>query len=67
MADPQKKWDEYMDELIKTSEKLGEVAGKTDADLSGRQGRLRRRQEGLRRLPQGLPGRRSEVSRSVIE
>jgi cytochrome c556 len=32
VTDPQKKWDEYMDEFVKTSEKLGEVAGKSDAD-----------------------------------
>jgi cytochrome c556 len=32
VADPQKKWDEYMDDFIKSSEKLGEIAGKTDAD-----------------------------------
>jgi cytochrome c556 len=28
IADPQKKWDEYMDDLIKSSETLGIVAGK---------------------------------------
>ena len=31
LADPQKKWDDYMDELIKTSEKLGEVTAKSGA------------------------------------
>jgi cytochrome c556 len=31
VANPQKKWDEYLDELIKTSEHLGKVAGKTNA------------------------------------
>ena len=31
VAEPEKKWDEYMDDFIKTSEKLGEVAGKTNA------------------------------------
>ena len=31
VADPQKKWDEYMDELIKSSEKLGDVSAKTNA------------------------------------
>jgi cytochrome c556 len=28
VADPQKQWDVYMDEFIKSSEKLGEVSGK---------------------------------------
>jgi cytochrome c556 len=32
VADPQKKWDEYMDEFVKSSEKLSEVADKSDAD-----------------------------------
>jgi hypothetical protein len=32
VASPQKKWDEYMDELIKTAEKLEQVAGKPGAD-----------------------------------
>jgi len=31
VGDPQKKWDEYMDELIKTSEKLVQVSGKPNA------------------------------------
>jgi cytochrome c556 len=31
VAEPGKKWEELMDEFIKTSGKLGEVAGKTDA------------------------------------
>jgi cytochrome c556 len=31
VADPQKKWDEYMDDLIKTSGKLGDVTGKASA------------------------------------
>ncbi len=31
VANPEKKWDEYIDELIKTSEELGKVAGKADA------------------------------------
>ena len=33
IAEPQKKWDEYMDELIKSSGKLGEVTGKADASF----------------------------------
>ena len=31
IADPQKKWDEYMDDLIKSSEKLGDVTAKPAA------------------------------------
>jgi cytochrome c556 len=31
VADPQKKWDEFLDELIKTCENLGNVAAKPDA------------------------------------
>ena len=31
VANPEKKWDEYIDELVKTSEELGKVAGKSDA------------------------------------
>ena len=31
VADPQKKWDEYMDDLIKSSEKLGDVSAQTSA------------------------------------
>ncbi len=31
VENPEKKWDEYMEEFIKTSEKLGEVAGKAGA------------------------------------
>ena len=62
---PQKKWDELMDDFIKTSEKLGEVAGKTDARLRRRQGGLRRREEVLHRLPQGLPGRRREFLSTI--
>jgi cytochrome c556 len=31
VANPQKRWDEMIDELIKTSEHLGEVAGKPNA------------------------------------
>jgi cytochrome c556 len=31
VANPQKRWDELISELIKTSEKLGEVAGKPKA------------------------------------
>ena len=30
VADPQKKWDEYMGDFIKSSEKLEEVVGKGD-------------------------------------
>ncbi len=30
-ADPQKKWDEYMDDFIKTSEDLAALVGKADA------------------------------------
>ena len=33
LADPQKKWDDYMDDFIKTSEKLGDVTGKAECDL----------------------------------
>ena len=33
VADPQKKWDEYMDDFIKTSEKLGEVTAQSERDL----------------------------------
>jgi len=29
VADPEKKWDEYIEELIKTAEELGKVAGKS--------------------------------------
>jgi cytochrome c556 len=31
VADAQKKWDEFMDQLIKTTEKLYDVAGKSNA------------------------------------
>jgi cytochrome c556 len=31
IAEPQKKWDEYMDELIKSSAKLGEISAKLAA------------------------------------
>ena len=31
VADPQKKWDEFMDELVKSSEQLGKVVAKPDA------------------------------------
>jgi cytochrome c556 len=31
VANPEKKWDEYIDELVKTSEELGKVAGKSSA------------------------------------
>ena len=31
IADPQKKWDDYMDEFIKVSEKLGDVTAKSAA------------------------------------
>jgi cytochrome c556 len=31
VANPEKKWDEYIDELVKTSEELGEVAGKASS------------------------------------
>jgi hypothetical protein len=31
VADPQKKWDEFMDELIKNCEQLGNVVSKSDA------------------------------------
>jgi cytochrome c556 len=31
IAEPQKKWDEYMDDLIKSSEVLGDVTAKTSA------------------------------------
>jgi cytochrome c556 len=31
VANPEKKWDEYIDELVKTSEELGKVAAKKDA------------------------------------
>jgi cytochrome c556 len=31
VADPQKKWDTYMDDFIKTCKELEEVAGKSDA------------------------------------
>jgi cytochrome c556 len=33
VAEPQKKWDEYIDALIKTSEKLGEVTAKPNASF----------------------------------
>jgi cytochrome c556 len=32
VSDPQKKWDEYMDEFVKTAEKLSSVASKSNAD-----------------------------------
>jgi len=32
VTDPQKKWDEYMDDFVMSSEKLGAIAGKADAD-----------------------------------
>jgi cytochrome c556 len=38
VADPQKKWDEYMDDFIKSSEKLGDVAGKADATYDDAKG-----------------------------
>ncbi len=60
IADPQKKWDEYMDDFIKTSEKLGEVAAQGEATVRGRQECVRRREEVMRRLPQRFPrGRRN--------
>jgi cytochrome c556 len=31
VAEPEKKWDTYMDDFIKTCEELGEVAAKSDA------------------------------------
>jgi cytochrome c556 len=31
VANPEKKWDEYIDELVKTSEELGKVAGKASS------------------------------------
>ncbi len=31
VPDPAKKWDEYIDELVKTSEKLGEITAKPNA------------------------------------
>jgi cytochrome c556 len=31
VANPEKKWDEYIDELVKTSEEFGKVAGKAGA------------------------------------
>ncbi len=33
VANPEKKWDEYLDELVKTSEELGKVAGKEGANF----------------------------------
>jgi cytochrome c556 len=34
VADPQKKWDEYIEEFIKTSEKLGELTAKPNATFN---------------------------------
>ena len=33
VANPEKKWDEYLDELVKTSEELSKVADKKGADF----------------------------------
>lgn len=33
VANPEKKWDEYIDELVKTSEELSKVAGKEGANF----------------------------------
>lgn len=33
VANPEKKWDEYIDQLVKTSEELGKVAGKAGANF----------------------------------
>ena len=57
VANPEKKWDEYIDELVKTSEELGKVAGKVGRHIPGRQGRLHQGEKRLHRLPQRLPHR----------
>jgi cytochrome c556 len=41
VADPGKKWEELMDDFIKTSGKLGDVAGKTNATQPDAKGAFR--------------------------
>ena len=67
VTDPDKKWEEMMDDFIKTSEKLDGVADKTNAVYPGRQGRLRCREEILRRLPRGIQGGRELLTSTSQE
>ena len=55
VAEPEKKWLEYIGEFIKSTENLEKIVAQPNAKFSGRQERVERDQQGLHRLPQRFP------------